>query len=75
MIVQSESLNAMSPSELDGSITDLQRKDKLDELVVMADKGEEAISGTAEVGADNIRYGESVRYEVRRIWCPPKCNC
>ena len=56
MIVQSESLNAMSPSELDASIADLQRKEKLDELVVMADKGEEAIAGTAEVGADNIRW-------------------
>ena len=56
MVVQSESLNAKSPSELDASIADLQRKDKLDELVGMADKGEEAIGGTAEVGADNIRY-------------------
>ena len=56
MVVQSESLNAMTPLELDASIAQLQRKEKLDELVLMAATGEDAIKGTAEMGADGIRY-------------------
>ena len=55
MLVQSESLNASTPLELDASVADLQRSEKLDELVLMAAKGEEAIGGTAEMGADAIR--------------------
>ena len=55
MVVQSESLNASTPLELDAAVGDLQRRDKLDELVLMAAKGEEAIAATAEIGADGIR--------------------
>ena len=55
MVVQSESLNASTPLELDAAVGDLQRKEKLDDLFLMADKGEEAITGTAEMGADGIR--------------------
>ena len=55
MLVQSESLNASTPLELDASVADLQRSEKLDELVLMAAKGEEAIGGTAEMEAVAIR--------------------